>query len=91
MVFRATFIRAEKRVHILTCFHLLLKKAVKYKKEALEIGTYTIQRFREAVLHVGKYCIEESTLRGNLPACAEGQARTDVIHRMVRGTRGRIL
>ena len=71
MFFRSTFIRAEKRVHILTCFHLLLKKAVKYKKEALEIGTYTIQRFREAVLHVGKYCIEESTLRGNLPACAE--------------------
>ena len=57
MVFRATFIRAGKRVDILTCFHLLLKKAVKYKKEALEIGTYTIQRFREAVLHVGNYCI----------------------------------
>ena len=53
MVFRATFIRAGKRVDILTCFHLLLKKAVKYKKEALKIGTYTIQRFRESVLRVG--------------------------------------
>ena len=34
-------------------FSSAFEKAVKYKKEALEIGTYTIQRFRESVLHVG--------------------------------------
>ena len=39
---------------------------------------------------LGKYCIEESTLRGNLPACADVQVMPDVIRRIVRETRGRV-
>ncbi len=91
MVFLAAFIRAGKRVDILTCFHLLLKKQWNIKRK---LWKSILIRFRDSgnlFFMLGKYCIEESTLRGNLPACAEVQSMTDVIRFIVRGTRGRVL